>query len=131
MTPTPLTERQEELKRRFEQERGYWAPFWDGLLALDADFFAAYLEFSTVPWRNGRLEPKVKEFIYIAIDVATTHLYEPGLRIHLRNALGYGATREELMEVFELVSVLGLHTMTMGVPVLLDELTQQADGRRP
>lgn len=117
-----LTERQAELKRRFIEGRGYWAEFWDGLLALDDNFFEAYLEFSTVPWKHGTLEPKVKEFIYIAIDVATTHLYEPGLRIHLRNALKYGATREEIMEVYELVSVLGLHTMTMGVPVLLEEL---------
>ena len=32
------------------------------------------------------------------------------------------------MEVYELVSVLGLHTMTMGVPVLLEEL-EVADGQ--
>ena len=117
-----LTERQADLKRRFIEERGYWATFWDGLLTLDEDFFEAYLQFSTVPWKHGHLEPKVKELIYIAIDAATTHLYEPGLRVHLRNAFKYGATKEEVMEVYELVSVLGMHTMTMGVPVLLDEL---------
>jgi alkylhydroperoxidase/carboxymuconolactone decarboxylase family protein YurZ len=125
---TQLTERQAELKRRFTEERGYWAEFWDGLLTLDEDFFEAYLTFSTVPWKRGSLEPKVKEFIYIAIDAATTHLYEPGLRIHLRNAFKYGATKEEVMEVYELVSVLGLHTMTMGVPVLLDELEASTNG---
>jgi len=64
----------------------------------------------------------VKEFIYIAIDVATTHLYEPGLRIHIQNALKYGATKEEIIEVYQLTSVLGMHTCTMGVPVLLDEM---------
>jgi alkylhydroperoxidase/carboxymuconolactone decarboxylase family protein YurZ len=121
-----LTERQAELKRKFTEERGYWAEFWDGLLTLDEDFFEAYLQFSTVPWKHGPLEPKVKELIYIAIDAATTHLYEPGLRIHLRNAFKYGATKEEVMEVYELVSVLGLHTMTMGVPVLLEELQASA-----
>lgn len=122
-----LTERQVELKRQFTEERGYWAPFWDGLLTLDDDFFEAYLQFSTVPWKRGHIEPKVKEFIYIAIDSATTHLYEPGLRIHLRNAFKYGATKEEVMEVYELVSVLGLHTMTMGVPVLLEEYEASGD----
>lgn len=121
---TDLTARQQALKERFVEGRGYWAPFWDGLLALDPDFFEAYIEFSTVPWKNGTLEPKVKELIYIAIDAATTHLYEPGLRIHLRNAFKHGATKEEVMEVYELVSVLGLHTLTMGVPALLDELEQ-------
>ena len=59
---------------------------------------------------------------YTAIDAATTHLYEPGLRTHIRNALRYGATKEEIMEVLELVSVLGIHSCTLGVPVLLEEL---------
>jgi len=117
-----LTERQRRLRERFIEARGYWNPFWDGLLQLAPDFFEAYLAFSSVPWRGGVLEPKVKELIYVAIDASTTHLYEPGLRQHIRNALGYGATKEEVMEVLELTSVLGIHTCTMGVPVLLEEL---------
>jgi alkylhydroperoxidase/carboxymuconolactone decarboxylase family protein YurZ len=116
------TEEQQRLKAEFVERRGYWNPFWDDVLRLDQDFFKAYSEFSSVPWRNGVLEPKVKELIYIAIDAATTHLYEPGLRQHIQNALGYGATREEIMEVYELTSVLGIHTCTLGVPVLLEEL---------
>ena len=121
-----LTERQRALREQFIDARGYWNPFWDGLLQLDPDFFETYLAFSSVPWRSGPLEPKVKELIYTAIDASTTHLYEPGLRQHVRNALGYGATREELMEVFELTSVLGIHTCTLGVPVLIEELAASA-----
>ena len=94
-------------------------------MALDPDFLEIYQKFSSLPWQRGHLEPKVKEFVYIAIDVATTHLYEPGLRIHIQNALRYGATVEEIMEVYQLVSVLGMHTFTMGIPVLLDELEKQ------
>jgi alkylhydroperoxidase/carboxymuconolactone decarboxylase family protein YurZ len=119
-----LTERQRELRDAFISERGYWNEFWDGLLTLDPEFFQAYLQFSAVPWRNGTLEPKIKELIYIAIDAATTHLYEPGLRQHIRNAIKYGATREEVMEVLELVSVLGIHACTLGVPILLEEFEQ-------
>lgn len=116
-----LTEQQKALRDTFIAERGYWAPFWDGLLSLDPDFFDSYLRFSSVPWKTGPLEPKIKELIYVAIDAATTHLYEPGLRQHIRNAISYGATREEVMEVLELVSVLGIHACTLGVPVLLEE----------
>jgi alkylhydroperoxidase/carboxymuconolactone decarboxylase family protein YurZ len=118
---TPL---QKELKENFQKERGYWADFWEGLLLLDPDFFQAYLNFSAVPWRNGVLEPKLKELIYTAIDAATTHLYLPGLRQHISNAIRYGATKDEIMEVFELTSVLGIHTCWEGVPVLLDELSR-------
>jgi alkylhydroperoxidase/carboxymuconolactone decarboxylase family protein YurZ len=117
-----FNDRQRQLRQDFVEARGYWNPFWDGLLTLDPDFFEAYLNFSAVPWRKGVLEPKIKELIYTAIDAATTHLYEPGLRTHIRNALRYGATKEEIMEVLELVSVLGIHSCTLGVPVLLEEL---------
>lgn len=63
--------------------------------------FAAYLEFTSVPWTKraeegklgGVLEPKIKELIYRAFDVAAMHLYQPGLKLHYRNALGYGATQ--------------------------------------
>lgn len=120
-----FTGRQLELKESFISARGYWNSFWDGLLSLDPEFFEAYLNFSSVPWRKGPLEPKIKELIYVAVDAATTHLYEPGLRTHIRNALGYGATKEEIMEVFELVSVLGIHTCTVGIPVLMEELEAQ------
>jgi alkylhydroperoxidase/carboxymuconolactone decarboxylase family protein YurZ len=122
VTTRPLSARQEKLKADFIANRGYWSPLWDGVLALSPDFFEAYGEFSSVPWKTGTLEPKIREFVYIAIDAATTHLYEPGTRIHMENALRLGATPEEIMEVLALVSVLGVHTISMGLPILLDEL---------
>ncbi|MEY2195078.1 carboxymuconolactone decarboxylase family protein [Neobacillus sp. BF23-41] len=117
-----ISERQMELKEQFTEERGYWSKFWDGLLILDEEFFEAYLKFSTVPWKKGILDPKIKELIYIAIDASITHLYEHGLRFHIQNAFKYGATKEEIMEVYELTSALGIHTCMVGVPILLDEL---------
>jgi len=121
MDESGLSEQARDLKAKFIAERGYWNPFWDGLLSLSPDFFEAYLNFSSVPWTTGVLEPKFKELIYVAIDASTTHLYEPGLRQHIRNAIKYGATKEEVMEVLQLTSVLGIHTCTLGVPVLLEE----------
>jgi alkylhydroperoxidase/carboxymuconolactone decarboxylase family protein YurZ len=120
--PREFTERQLELKADFERKRGYWNDFWNEMLLLDADFFESYTAFSSVPWLSGTLEPKVKEFIYTAFDVSATHLYVSGLRQHIRNALDYGATREEVMEVIELASVIGIHSCTVGVPILLEEL---------
>ena len=119
-----LDARRQKLKADFTKARGYWSALWDGLLELSPDFFEAYLNFSSVPWRSGPLAPKIKELIYVAIDAATTHLYAPGTRIHMRNALGYGATREEIMEVLQLTSVLGIHTITEGVPMLIAEMQQ-------
>ena len=115
-------ESRKQLRDTFIDRRGYWNTFWDGLLEVDPEFFSAYLNFSDVPWRNGSLEPKLKELVYIAINASTTHLYQPGLRQHIVNALGHGATRAEIMEVYELTSGLGIHACTLGVPVLLEEL---------
>ena len=85
-----------------------------------------------MPWRTGPLEPKVKEFVYIAVDAAATHLYVPGIRQHIKQALGYGATAEEIMEVLELTATLGIHACNIGVPILVEELEAagQAVARR-
>jgi alkylhydroperoxidase/carboxymuconolactone decarboxylase family protein YurZ len=117
---SPLTERQEEIKARFTSARGYWNDFWDGFLRLDAEFFAAYTEMSAHSWEHGTLEPKVKEFMYCAFDASATHMFAPGLRQHIANALRYGATAAELMEVFELASGIGVESFALALPALAE-----------
>lgn len=127
--PAPLDEYQERLKADFTETRGYWHPFWDEILELDPEMFEAYTEFSSVPWEAGTLEPKVKEFVYIAFDCAATHLYVPGLKLHMQNAVGYGATAEEILEVMEIASVIGIHAATTAVPILTEELEARQQDR--
>ncbi|HJE61673.1 MAG TPA: carboxymuconolactone decarboxylase family protein [Nocardiopsis listeri] len=119
--PAPLDDRRTRLKEDFTAKRGYWHDFWDGILELDPELFESYLRFSSVPWTNGVLEPKVKELVYCAFDASATHLYQPGLKLHMRNAIGHGATAEEIMEVLEIVSVIGIHAATEGAPILVEE----------
>jgi alkylhydroperoxidase/carboxymuconolactone decarboxylase family protein YurZ len=102
--------------------KGDWNPLWDTLREWDGEFMEAYLAFRNVPHRNGPLPPKVKELILIAINAATTHLYGPGIRRHMKNALKLGSTREEILEVLQLTTVLGIHACNMGVPILAEEL---------
>ena len=120
--PAPPDERRLALKADFKAKRGYWHEFWDGMLELDPDFFEAYVGFSAYPWTHGVLEPKVKELIYTAFDASATHMYVPGLRQHVENALAYGAMPAEVMEVFELASVIGIHACVVGLPILAEEL---------
>jgi alkylhydroperoxidase/carboxymuconolactone decarboxylase family protein YurZ len=123
-----LDERQQHLKAEFESNRGYWNPIWDGVLKLSPDFFEAYLEFSSVPWRHGVLDPKVKELVYCAFDVSAMHLWLPGLKLHIRNALGFGATPTEIMEVIQLASIQGADMFEYAIPALRDARTN-AGGR--
>jgi alkylhydroperoxidase/carboxymuconolactone decarboxylase family protein YurZ len=122
-----LTDEQIALKERFVADRGYWVPHWGAILQAAPDYFAAYLDFSSVPWLTGTLAPKLREFIYIAIDVSTTHLYELGIRVHIKNALGHGATFEEILDVMVLTSLLGLQSSQMAIPHVFNGLP----GARP
>jgi alkylhydroperoxidase/carboxymuconolactone decarboxylase family protein YurZ len=72
-------------------------------------------------WHDLTAE-QVKEFVYCAFDVAATHLYVPGLKLHMKNALGYGATPQEIMEVLEIATALSLHTANVAAPILEREL---------
>lgn len=121
-----LDDRQSSLKDEFQRARGYWNPFWEEALKLDTPLFEAYYRFSSVPWCHGVLEPKTREFIYVAIDASTTHMFDDGTRGHMSNAMKYGATVSELLEVLELATTLGVQSMTVGLEILLEET-----GNRP
>jgi alkylhydroperoxidase/carboxymuconolactone decarboxylase family protein YurZ len=120
--PERRSRRQVELQEEFTRSRGYWNPTWDAVLELDPDFFEAYTDFSSLPWRSGVLEPKVKEFMYIAFDASATHLYEVGLRLHIENALGYGASIAEIAEILEIAALIGIQSITGAAPILAEEL---------
>lgn len=123
--PAPLTARQEELKAEFSRVRGYWHDFWNEMLELDPEMFGAYTEFSTVPWRTGPLTAAEKELIYISYDIAATHLYVPGTKLHIRNALNHGATVEQILEVMEISSYLGLDAIETAMPIVAAELRER------
>jgi 3-hydroxyisobutyrate dehydrogenase len=127
--PEPLNAEQLQLKERFIRERGYWHEFWDNMLELDPEMFRAYVDFSTVPWRTGVLTPAEKELIYISYDIAATHLYVPGTKLHIRNALNHGATTAQILEVMEIASLLGVQGVTATMPLLVQELRDR--GRWP
>jgi alkylhydroperoxidase/carboxymuconolactone decarboxylase family protein YurZ len=116
--PAPLTEFQEQVKAEFTRDRGYWNPTWDEMLELDPELLQAYTTFSAYPWRHGTLSPKLREFVYIAFDTSATHLYRVGLKLHIENALGYGATPQEILEIMEIASTIGMHTVTTAAPIL-------------
>jgi alkylhydroperoxidase/carboxymuconolactone decarboxylase family protein YurZ len=101
--------------------RGEFNPLWEQIRALDPQFMEAYLRFRDVPHKSGPLEPKYKELILVAINAATTHLYAPGVRRHIANAFKAGATREEVLEAIELVTIMGIHSVNLAVPILCEE----------
>ncbi len=100
--------------------KGDWNPVWDKLAELDPDYLEAYLAFRSVPHNNGPLPQKTKELIMIAINAATTHLYGPGVKRHMENAIKAGATKEEILEVIQLTTVMGIHACNLAIPMLME-----------
>lgn len=102
---------------------GAWNGAWNEAAALDGEWMEAFLAMGTMPLRRGILDPKVYEFIAIAVDASCTHLYSPGVRRHIGRALDLGATPAEIMAVLEGVAVLGIHSVALGAPILHQEMT--------
>lgn len=119
----PRDDRFHAVKREFAEKRGYWNDLLEAMVRSSPDFVEGYTAFSSTPWRKGVLSPMVKELLYVAIDISTTHLYEPGFRIHARNALRYGATPEQVVQVIQIVACIGMQSFVMGVPHLLHQLS--------
>ena len=110
---------------------GEWNPNWDPFYELDPAWTEAFIAMGTKPMLSGVLDPKVIEFIAIAVDASCTHMYGPGVRRHIRKALELGATKQEITAVLQCVSVLGIHTMSLGAPILLEEVAALEHATEP
>lgn len=114
------SEKGERLKAAFLSKRGFWPEEYEGLAAFCPDFLESHLNSSVIGARSELISPLLSEYIAIAIDASTTHLFEPGLRIHIRNALRLGATGEQIALVLEIVSIIGTQSQLIAFPILAD-----------
>ncbi|RBQ15860.1 hypothetical protein DP939_33155 [Spongiactinospora rosea] len=109
---------QSRVQQRFERLRGYWDAGWRPVLAHLPGFLDRYTDFSAASARHDVLDAKTRELVLVAIDASSTHMYAPGTRIHVRNARAHGATFGEVVQVFQLASLLGVESCLLGVPLL-------------
>jgi len=111
------------IKDGFIAARGFWNPHRDAIARLMPRYFQALNGISTASWQAGSLQPKEREFVCIALVCGVTHSYEVGLRLHIRNALSHGATRGEILEVFQLSALVGLEGFILGSRILFGDGT--------
>ncbi|MFI5634943.1 carboxymuconolactone decarboxylase family protein [Streptomyces sp. NPDC051664] len=109
--------------------RGAWNPKWDKLHEWDPAWTEQFMAMGMQPWQSGVLEPKLVELLCIALDAAATHMYSPGVRRHIRAALDLGASREEILDVLKLTTLVGIHACNIGVPILAEELAAREQPR--
>jgi len=123
---TELTPAQQALKSEFSDLVGDWPMDWiDKAFELCPPYAEALLRFLSAPWKSGALEPKVKELVYLGVNAAPTTLYAPGIALHTRRALKFGATEGEIGEVLQLAAGLGIHTCSIAVPPFVEILKER------
>ena len=110
---------------------GQWNAAWNGFLALDPAWTDVFMGMGAGIYGSGVMPPKETELLSIAFDASFTHMYAPGTRRHIQNALKAGATPEEIFEVLKICVAQGVQAINLGVPILEEELAARAtDGVR-
>ena len=115
--PTPTTAQM--------RAAGSWNPAWNEMAEMDPAWLEKFMDMAMTPIARGVLDAKTYEFLAIAVDASCTHMYGPGVRRHIRKALELGASKEEILAVLQCVSVLGIHSCALGVPILAEELANR------
>jgi alkylhydroperoxidase/carboxymuconolactone decarboxylase family protein YurZ len=130
MTDDNLDEKRRQLRDEYIAAKGFWPEMHNALLELDPDFLRAFMEFSSATRAKGALDQKTRHLIFVAVNASATHLYNPGTKNHIREALNHGATVDQIVEVLEMVTGVGMHSTAEGMPLLL-EVLQELDGGAP
>jgi alkylhydroperoxidase/carboxymuconolactone decarboxylase family protein YurZ len=102
-------------------ESGPWSNSLSLLREWDAAWADRCVSMTTNPWTSGVLPHKTIELICVALNAACTNLNHEGTRRHIRAALEAGASREEILTVLKMASLLGIHSCSLGAPILLEE----------
>ncbi len=108
-----------------------WNAAWDPFYQLDPVWTDEFMATGAGIYGSGVMAPKETELLSIAFDASYTHMYAPGTRRHIQNALKAGATMEEITEVLKLCVVQGVQACNLGVPILAEELAHHAGKDTP
>ncbi|MGO9266051.1 MAG: carboxymuconolactone decarboxylase family protein [Candidatus Binataceae bacterium] len=111
------------------RETGPWESALAALREWDPEWAETCAKMTTNPWRSTVLPRKTVELIGVALNAACTNLNPDGTRRHIRAALRVGASREEILMVLKMASVLAIHSCSLGAPILLEEA--KAAGVKP
>mgnify|MGYP001053137552 CR=1 FL=1 len=108
------------------RENGFWSYDMDSILKLDPEMFEGYMNYIAAS-ANGALDPRTRELVYIAVNASPTALNTGSMELHIQKALDLGVTADEIMEVFELVACLGVHSVTVGIPAVKEVLREREE----
>lgn len=106
---------------------GQWNAAWDPFLALDPAWTDAFMAMGAGIYGSGVMPAKEIELLSIAFDASFTHMYAPGTRRHIENALKARASVEEIFEVLKICVAQGVQAINLGAPILEEELAKRRE----
>ena len=104
---------------------GRWSTVWDPFYDLAPVWTDKFAELLIGIYESTDLSQKEMQLLSIALDTSYTHMYAPGTRRHIRNALRAGATVDEIMAVLKLCVLQGFDACSVGVPILAEEVAER------
>lgn len=115
-----------------QRELGYptykWNEIWK---SYDPPKQALYEQWTTQMLTQSELPPKVREFIFVAVD-AIVAWPSPYIDGHIHKAFDTGATIQELVEVIETSGYLmGVHALNHGLTSLEHVIEERRAAGRP
>lgn len=101
---------------------GQWNDAWDPFFRLDPVWTEQFMAAAVSLYTAEMFSPMEIELLSIALDASVTHLYSPGIRRHIHNALIAGATPAHILTVLQLCVSHGAQAVNLAVPILDEEL---------
>ena len=114
-----------QLLERLAEVEGEADEAWLVLAAYDPGFIDTYVDFASSVRRGGHLDAKTRELLLLASAAVCTNLDPQATRAHIRGALREGAHPKEIVEVLELISSIGIHTVSPLGFTMLEELAPE------
>jgi alkylhydroperoxidase/carboxymuconolactone decarboxylase family protein YurZ len=111
------------------RETGPWDEALRRIREWDPEWAETCEKMTVNPWTTRVLPRKFIELVGVGLNAACTNLNPDGTRRHIRAALEAGATREEILMLLKMASVMAIHSCSLGAPILLEEA--KAAGFKP
>ena len=99
--------------------------------ALDPEYLAAVRRLYEYPSHRRALSERDRALVLLATEVLVTQLNADGVERGVATAVAAGATRDEILATVQLASVIGLHSITFGVPRLRRTLEERGSWPPP
>lgn len=121
-----LSREQNLLREAYLAQYGDWPSFCDQWLRLDPKYFALMLDLLAGARRDDGLDNRSRCLISLALNACFTALNPDALRLQIQRALRLGVDKGEILQVLQMTAHLGVHACTIGVPTLLEAITEKA-----